>query len=103
MSGVSAATVIAGIGAAATVASATGMLGGGKGGGGSQPQVVSQSPLKDQAAIDAEALTKSAQARADRKRRVRASSLLATGGAGDTTDVVTGQPTAIAAKSTLGE
>lgn len=86
------------IGAGATAASATGMLGGGN----KTPAVVAQSPLADQAKIDADAASKAAQAKTDRKRRVRASSLLATGGAGDTTAPVTGQPSAIAAKPTLG-
>lgn len=71
-------------------------------GGGKTPPVVQSSPLADQAKIDAEAAAKAAQARTDRKRRVRASSLLATSGAGDTSDVVTGQPSAVSGKSTLG-
>ena len=66
------------------------------------PAVVAQSPLADQAKIEADAQAKAAQARTDRKRRIRASSLLATGGAGDMTAPVTGQPTAIGAKATLG-
>lgn len=66
------------------------------------PDVVAQSPLADQGAIDAEARAKAGQARSDRRRRIRASSLLATGGAGDTSDVVTGQPSAIGGKATLG-
>lgn len=63
-------------------------------GGGKTPPVVQQSPLADQAKIDAEAAGKAAQAKSARRARIRASSLLATSGAGDTTQPVTGQPIA---------
>lgn len=66
------------------------------------PAVTQQSPLADQAKIDADAAAKAAQARTDRRRRQRGSSLMATMGGGDTTDPMTGQPTAIGGKSTLG-
>lgn len=74
-------------------------------GGGSDtpaPAVVRSSPVADQAAIDAEAAAKAAQAKTTRKRAVRAQSLLATGGGGDPTAVATGQPSAQAGKPTLG-
>jgi hypothetical protein len=69
------------------------------GGGGSTPQVVRDSPLADQAKIDADAAAKSQQQSTQRKRRIRASSLLASGGGGDLSNPVTGQPEA---KPTLG-
>lgn len=72
-------------------------------GGGEQspPPVVYQSPRADQAAIDAEAAGAAARDRTRRRRSVRASSLLATGGQGDMTSPVTGSPAA-AGKQTLG-
>ena len=90
--------ILAIAGAGASVASATGILGGGN----KTPSVVQQSPLADQAGIDADARAKAGQARTDRKRRIRASSLLATGGGGDTTEPITGQPSAVGGKATLG-
>lgn len=63
------------------------------------PTLLASDPVGDQAKIDAESSAKGAQARTSRRRRIRASSLLATGGTGDTADVVTGQPYA---KPTLG-
>lgn len=71
-------------------------------GGGKTPPVVAQSPIADQAVIDGDAKAKAGQARSERQRRMRASSLLATGGGGDTTAPVTGQPTAVGGKATLG-
>ncbi len=65
----------------------------------STPTVVRESPLADQAKLDAAAAAKAAAENTARKRRLRASSLLATGGAGDATNVVTGQTMA---KPTLG-
>lgn len=69
------------------------------GGDAPPPVVVRESPLADQAKADAEASSKAAQATTARRRRVRASSLLATGGEGDTSAPLTAQP---AAKQTLG-
>lgn len=69
------------------------------GGGGSPPTVVRESPIADQAKIDAEAAAKASQEKLQRRRRLRASSLLATGGAGDTAVTASGTP---AAKPTLG-
>jgi hypothetical protein len=69
------------------------------GGGGSTPQVIRDSPLADQARIDADAAAKARQESTQRKRRIRASSLLASGGGGDLSNPVTGQPEA---KPTLG-
>jgi len=71
------------------------------GGDAPPPVVVRESPLADQAKADAEAASKAAQATTARRRRVRASSLLATGGEGDTSAPLTAQPYA-AAKQTLG-
>lgn len=59
------------------------------------PQVVQTSPLADQAKAEAEA-------RMVQRRRTRNSSLLASGGAGDTSPLATGQPAATAGKLTLG-
>jgi hypothetical protein len=69
------------------------------GGKPSTPAVVRESPVADQAKIDAEASVKANQDSTLRKRRIRASSLLATGGQGDTTAPVTGS---VSAKPTLG-
>lgn len=69
------------------------------GGGAEAPPVVYQSPKADQAAIDAAASASAAQDRTKRRRSVRASSLLATGGEGDLSSPVTGSPSA---KATLG-
>ena len=77
-------------------AAATSALSAGKGG---TPAVVRQDPVADQAAIDAQAAGTAAQERTARKRRIRANSLLATGGQGDTVAPITGQA---AAKPTLG-
>lgn len=63
------------------------------------PQVIRENPVADQAAIDAKAAATSAQERAAQKRRIKASSLLATGGAGDLSQVGTTQA---GAKPTLG-
>jgi hypothetical protein len=86
-------------GSALSAGAAVKSLGSSKGGA---PQVVQSSPLADQAKIDAAASAKAAQDKTQLRRRLRASSLLATGGQGDTLDPVTGQPSAIAGKSTLG-
>ena len=59
------------------------------------PQVIKESPLKDQAEIEA-------AARMAGRRRARGTSLLATGGAGDTSPLSVGQPGATAVKTTLG-
>jgi hypothetical protein len=67
--------------------------------GGGTPALLASDPVGDQAKIDAESAAKGAQARTARRRRIRASSLLASGGQGDQTDVVTGQAYA---KPTLG-
>lgn len=69
------------------------------GGDAPPPIVVRESPLADQAKAEADAAAKAAQATTARRRRVRASSLLATGGEGDLSAPVTAQP---AAKQTLG-
>lgn len=70
-------------------------------GGGSTPPVVRSEPIADQAKIDSDAAGKSAQAKSQRKRMARASSLLATGGTGDLSSPVTGLPSA-QSKPTLG-
>lgn len=67
----------------------------------SPPPVVQPSPIADQAKADAEAAGKAAQAKTQRKRMARASSLLATGGGGDLSSPVTGLPSA-QSKPTLG-
>ncbi len=59
------------------------------------PPIVRESPAADQAKLEAEA----AQKATSRRRRLRASSLLATGGQGDATTASTAAP---AAKQTLG-
>lgn len=66
------------------------------------PAVVGSSPIADQAKIDADAAAKAAQEKTQLRRRLRASSLLATGGQGDALAPLTGQPSAIAGKTTLG-
>lgn len=67
----------------------------GIGGSNKTPPVIRESPAADQAKIEGEA----AQKAASRRRRVRASSLLATGGQGDMSTADTAVP---AAKQTLG-
>lgn len=57
--------------------------------------------MLEQDKLTADASTRGIQERTRRRRRLRASSLLATGGAGDTSGIVTGTPAAIA-KPTLG-
>lgn len=69
------------------------------GGADAPPVVIRESPIADQAKIDAEAAAKASQENLRRRRRMRASSLLATGGAGDTAVTTTETP---AAKPTLG-
>lgn len=61
----------------------------------STPSVIRESPLADQAKIEGEAASRASA----RRRRIRASSLLATGGQGDTSSAATALP---AAKQTLG-
>lgn len=68
-------------------------------GGDEKPPVVYQSPKKDQAEADAIAASTAAQDRTRRRRSMRASSLLATGGEGDLSSPVSGAPTA---KASLG-
>lgn len=75
-----------------------GLMGGDKS---STPPVVYQSPKADQDAIDAKAAGDAAQDRTRRRRAMRSSSLLATGGAGDLSNPVTGSPMA-SGKPTLG-
>lgn len=65
------------------------------------PPVVYESPKADQAAAEAEAAGKSAQDKTARRRRMRASSLLATGATGDTSATLGGVPLA-AGKPNLG-
>lgn len=67
--------------------------------GADTPTVIQQSPLADQAKIEADASAKGGQEKVARRRRLRASSLLATGGAGDVSSPVTGD---VSAKPTLG-
>jgi hypothetical protein len=55
---------------------------------GGAPQVLQQSPIADQEKLAGEAAAKASA----RRRSIRASSLLATGGAGDASSPVTGQP-----------
>ena len=71
------------------------------GGGDKPPPVVQSSPVADQGKADSEASGKSAQAKTQRRRMARASSLLATGGTGDMASPVTGLPSA-QSKPTLG-
>lgn len=59
-------------------------------------------PAQQQGKLVADAASTATQERLARRRRLRVHSLLATGGAGDTRDIVTGQPTALAGKQTLG-
>lgn len=73
------------------------------GGGGDTPTVVRESPLADQAKIDSEAAAAGAAEKTARKRRMRASSLLATGGMGDASAPSTATPGAApGTKTTLG-
>lgn len=66
------------------------------------PTVLRENPLADQAKLEADAAAKAQQDSTMRRRRIRASSLLATGGTGDPVDIVTGGPAAIPGKPTLG-
>ena len=67
------------------------------------PQVIASSPIADQSAIDAEAAAKAAAEKTQLRRRLRASSLLATGGEGDPSRPLTSSRSAVpGAKSTLG-
>lgn len=70
-------------------------------GGNDSPPVVYQSPKADQAEIDAKAAATAAQDRTRRRRSMRASSLLATGGDGDLSSPVNGAPVA-SGKAALG-
>jgi len=78
-----------------------GSLLGGLLGGGDKPEVVYQSPRADAAKAEAEANAKAnakaAQSKTMQRRRMRASSLLATGGDGDMTGIGT-----VGGKQTLG-
>ena len=74
-----------------------GSLLGGLLGGGDKPEVVYQSPRADAAKAEAEANSKAAQSKTMQRRRMRASSLLATGGDGDMTGIGT-----VGGKQTLG-
>lgn len=90
-----------------TVELLTGWFGAGKvvdklTGKGDTPTVLRENPAADQARLEADAAAKTQQESIARRRRTRSSSLLATGGQGDAIDPVSGQPTAIAGKSTLG-
>jgi hypothetical protein len=71
----------------------------GLGGAGAPPAVTRTDPKADAEKVAAEAAAAGAAAGVARRRRVRASSLLATGGQGDTSPVSTSAP---AAKDTLG-
>jgi len=73
------------------------LLGGLLGGGDNKPEVVYQSPRADAAKAEAEANAKAAQSKTMQRRRMRASSLLATGGDGDMTGIGT-----VGGKQTLG-
>jgi hypothetical protein len=73
------------------------ILGGLLGGGDEKPEVVYQSPKADAAKAESEANAKAAQAKTVQRRRMRASSLLATGGDGDMTGIGT-----VGGKTTLG-
>lgn len=66
------------------------------------PVVVRENPAAEQARIEAAAASTAAQKTNARRQRVRANSLLAQGGAGDTSSPLTGQPMAVAGKATLG-
>lgn len=63
--------------------------------------VTKESPTKDQATIEAEAAALANQDVLKRRRRIRASSLMATGGLGDPSQPVLASPSATA-KPTLG-
>ena len=68
------------------------------------PEVVRQSPLADQAALDSAASARAATSRLDKRRRMSGLSLLASGASGDTTSPVTGKPAAAAGvKTKLGQ
>lgn len=59
-------------------------------------------PLKDMENASASAAAAGISDRIKRRRALRAQSLLATGGPGDTSNPVTGAPSATAGKATLG-
>ena len=80
---------------------ASGLFGSLFGGDKKSPPIVQSTPLADQAAADAKAAGDAAQDRTRRRRSMRASSLLATGGDGDLSNPVTGAPS-VAGKPTLG-
>lgn len=75
---------------------------GGGGGAPVMPAVVRETPIVDAAKATDEAAQKSATDKLSTSRRRRALSLLATGGAGDTAQPLTGAPVASAGKPTLG-
>lgn len=81
--------ILAGLGTVASVAVSKAMAP-------KPPSVVQSSPLADQEKLEAEA----AQKATSRRRRLRASSLLATSGQGDASTVATAGPYA---KQSLGE
>lgn len=87
------------VGSALSTASALGALGGKDAPSTPAPRQ-SITEGADKAAADASA--EGIQQRAARRRALRAQSLLATGAGGDTSNVITGTPSATAGKATLG-
>ena len=71
-------------------------------GGGTPPPVVTPAVGADTDKAAADAASAGIKQRSDRKRAMRAQSLLATGAGGDESNVVTGLPAATALKSKLG-
>ncbi len=71
-------------------------------GGSTPPPVVTPAVSVDTDKAAADAASAGIKQRSDRKRAMRAQSLLATGAGGDDTNVVTGLPAATAAKTKLG-
>lgn len=72
------------------------------GGDSSPPPVVAPAVVQDTDKAAAESASAGIAARSQRKRALRAQSLLATGATGDSSNVITGQPAAAAGKATLG-
>ena len=72
------------------------------GGGSSPPPVVAPAVAADTDKSAADAASKGITERANRRRALRAQSLLATSAGGDTGNVITGQQSAVAGKATLG-
>jgi hypothetical protein len=96
--GISASTIAIGAAAAAGGMMLASSMGGKSSGPAQAPVTVAQDA--NQASADASAA--GIASRTAKRRAMRAQSLLATGSGGDTSNVITGTPSATAGKTTLG-